>query len=131
MIYRTFYVYFSYQDIIREIEVEEGLIEQAKSLQHKLGENCDAKEITSFVIQLIRGKEVSVPNGSRGSIGSQIIQLFCDAQKVKIIIFVHFFSFLNDEPFIEFCALYIFRFTNQFFILIILNSFIDLNFNRL
>ncbi|XP_033229238.1 rab3 GTPase-activating protein catalytic subunit [Belonocnema kinseyi] len=72
-----------YEDIVREIETEEGLVEQVKSLQHKFGENCDSKEILLFVMQLMTGKEVSVPNGSRGSIGSQITKLFCEAQKVS------------------------------------------------
>ncbi|XP_051158910.1 rab3 GTPase-activating protein catalytic subunit [Leptopilina boulardi] len=72
-----------YEDIIRELEVEEGLIEQVKSLQSKFAENCDKQEVTSFVMQLMRGKEVSVPNGSRGNIGTEIIKLFCEAQKVS------------------------------------------------
>lgn len=71
--------------------MEECLIEQVKSLQSKFAENCDEKEVTSFVAQLMRGKEVSVPNGSRGNIGSEIIKLFCEAQKVSNYIFIDFF----------------------------------------
>lgn len=49
-------------------------------------------------MQLMTGKEVSVPNGSRGSIGSQIIKLFCEAQKVSIIIFINLRNFFSKEP---------------------------------
>jgi len=54
------------------------------SLQHKLGGSTDSKEFTTFLIQLMRGKEVSVPGGSRGDIGARITTMFRDAQKVTI-----------------------------------------------
>lgn len=61
----------------------EALVAQVNSLQHKLGDNDDSKEFTSFLIQLMRGKEVEVLGGSRGNIGSRIITMFKDAQKVQ------------------------------------------------
>lgn len=63
----------------------EALVAQVNSLQHKLGGNNDSKEFTSFLIQLMRGKEVDVPGGSNGNIGSRITTMFRDAQKVLII----------------------------------------------
>lgn len=62
----------------------EALVAQVNSLQHKLGGNNDSKEFTSFLIQLMRGKEVDVPGGSNGNIGSRITTMFRDAQKVLI-----------------------------------------------
>lgn len=70
------------QEITRDIESVEALVAQVNSLQHKLGGNNDSKEFTSFLIQLMRGKEVSVPGGSRGDIGTRITTMFRDAQKV-------------------------------------------------
>ncbi|XP_020283116.1 rab3 GTPase-activating protein catalytic subunit [Pseudomyrmex gracilis] len=70
-----------YEDITRDLESVEALVAQVNSLQHKLGGNNDSKELTSFLIQLMRGKEVSVPGGSRGDIGTRIITMFHDAQK--------------------------------------------------
>ncbi|XP_011173080.1 rab3 GTPase-activating protein catalytic subunit [Solenopsis invicta] len=70
-----------YEEITRDIESVEALVAQVNSLQHKLGGNNDSKEFTSFLIQLMRGKEVSVPGGSRGDIGARIITMFRDAQK--------------------------------------------------
>lgn len=60
----------------------EALVAQVNSLQHKLGGNNDSQEFTSFLVQLMRGKEVSVPGGSRGDIGSRITAMFRDAQMV-------------------------------------------------
>lgn len=60
----------------------EALVAQVNSLQHKLGDNNDSKEFTLFLIQLMRGKEVEVPGGFRGNIGSRITTMFRDAQKV-------------------------------------------------
>lgn len=74
---------FFSQEITRDIESVEALVAQVNSLQHKLG-GKDSKEFTSFLIQLMRGKEVSVPGGSRGDIGTRIITMFHDAQKVTI-----------------------------------------------
>lgn len=62
----------------------EALVAQVNSLQHKLGGNNDSKEFTSFLIQLMRGKEVDVPGGSNGNIASRITTMFRDAQKVLI-----------------------------------------------
>ncbi|XP_018317561.1 rab3 GTPase-activating protein catalytic subunit [Mycetomoellerius zeteki] len=70
-----------YEEITRDIESVEALVAQVNSLQHKLGGNNDSKEFTSFLIQLMRGKEVSVPGGSRGDIGTRITTMFRDAQK--------------------------------------------------
>ncbi|EGI65936.1 Rab3 GTPase-activating protein catalytic subunit, partial [Acromyrmex echinatior] len=70
-----------YEEITRDIESVEALVAQVNSLQHKLGGNNDSKEFTSFLIQLMRGKEVSVPGGSRGDIGARITTMFRDAQK--------------------------------------------------
>lgn len=67
----------------------EALVAQVNSLQHKLGGNNDSKEFTSFLIQLMRGKEVSVPGGSRSDIGTRIITMFYDAQKVAILLLYH------------------------------------------
>ncbi|KAL6427602.1 hypothetical protein ACFW04_008819 [Cataglyphis niger] len=69
-----------YEEITRDIESVEALVAQVNSLQHKLG-GKDSKEFTSFLIQLMRGKEVSVPGGSRGDIGARITTMFRDAQK--------------------------------------------------
>lgn len=60
----------------------EALVAQVNSLQHKLGDNNDSKEFTLFLIQLMRGKEVEVPGGFAGNIGSRITTMFRDAQKV-------------------------------------------------
>lgn len=62
----------------------EALVAQVNSLQHKLGGDKKSKEFTTFLIQLMRGKEVSVPGGSKGDIGSRIMAMFRDAQKVNI-----------------------------------------------
>ncbi|KYM94324.1 PREDICTED: rab3 GTPase-activating protein catalytic subunit isoform X1 [Cyphomyrmex costatus] len=70
-----------YEEITRDIESVEALVAQVNSLQHKLGGNNDSKEFTSFLIQLMRGKEVSVPGCSRGDIGARITTMFHDAQK--------------------------------------------------
>lgn len=75
------------QEITRDVESVEALVAQVNSLQHKLGGNHDSKEFTSFLIQLMRGKEVIVPGGSRGDIGPRITTMFRDAQKVKYIFF--------------------------------------------
>lgn len=77
----------SFQEIIQDIEGVEALIAQVNSLQHKLGANDDSKEFTSFLIQLMRGKEVNVPGGSRGNIGSRITTMFRNAQKVLLKIY--------------------------------------------
>lgn len=74
---------FLSQEITRDIESVEALVAQVNSLQHKLG-GKDSKEFTSFLIQLMRGKEVSVPGGSRGDIGARITMMFRDAQKVVV-----------------------------------------------
>ena len=73
------------QDIIRDIESVETLIAQVNSLQLKLSDNdgdAQDKELTAFVVQLMRGKEVSVPSGPRGALGNRISKMFADAQKV-------------------------------------------------
>jgi len=69
---------------MRDIESVEALVAQVNSLQHKLGGNNDSKEFISFLIQLMRGKEVSVPGDPRGDIGARIMTMFRDAQKVTI-----------------------------------------------
>ncbi|XP_029053343.1 rab3 GTPase-activating protein catalytic subunit [Osmia bicornis bicornis] len=74
-----------YEEITRDIEGIEALVAQVNSLQHKLGGNDDSKEFTSFLIQLMRGKEVEVPGGSRGNIGSRITTMFRDAQKAALV----------------------------------------------
>ncbi|XP_076642287.1 RAB3 GTPase activating protein subunit 1 [Halictus rubicundus] len=74
-----------YEEIIRDIEGVEALVAQVNSLQHKLGGNNESKEFTSFLIQLMRGKEVEVPGGSRGNIASRITTMFRDAQKAALI----------------------------------------------
>ncbi|XP_017796129.1 PREDICTED: rab3 GTPase-activating protein catalytic subunit isoform X3 [Habropoda laboriosa] len=81
-----------YEEIIRDIEGVEALVAQVNSLQHKLDGNDDSKEFTSFLIQLMRGKEVEVPGGSRGNIASQITTMFRDAQKAALVI-----TSLNSE----------------------------------
>ncbi|KAJ8680943.1 hypothetical protein QAD02_016730 [Eretmocerus hayati] len=73
-----------YEDIVRDIENVETLITQVNSLQLKLMDgdvDSGDKDLTSFLIQLMRGREVSVPSGSRGSIGARITKMFFDAQK--------------------------------------------------
>ncbi|XP_076283698.1 RAB3 GTPase activating protein subunit 1 [Lasioglossum baleicum] len=74
-----------YEEIIRDIEGVEALVAQVNSLQHKLGGNDESKEFTSFIIQLMRGKEVEVPGGSRGNIASRITTMFRDAQKAALV----------------------------------------------
>lgn len=61
----------------------EALVAQVNSLQHKLGGNNDSKEFISFLIQLMRGKEVNVPGGFRGDIATRITTMFRDAQRVR------------------------------------------------
>ncbi|XP_076667332.1 RAB3 GTPase activating protein subunit 1 isoform X2 [Andrena cerasifolii] len=74
-----------YEGITRDIESVEALVAQVNSLQHKLGDNNDSKEFTLFLIQLMRGKEVEVPGGFRGNIGSRITTMFRDAQKAALL----------------------------------------------
>lgn len=88
------YVNFQFlfpQEITRDIESVEALVAQVNSLQHKLGGNNDSKEFTSFLIQLMRGKEVNVPGGSRGDIGARITTMFRDAQKVQIYFYTLYY----------------------------------------
>nr|XP_033333565.1 rab3 GTPase-activating protein catalytic subunit isoform X1 [Megalopta genalis] len=73
-----------YEEIIRDIEGVEALVAQVNSLQRKLGGNDESKEFTSFLVQLMRGKEVEVPDGSRGDIGSRISTMFREAQKAAL-----------------------------------------------
>ncbi|XP_076182491.1 RAB3 GTPase activating protein subunit 1 isoform X2 [Ptiloglossa arizonensis] len=75
-----------YKEIIRDIEGVEVLVAQVNSLQHKLGDKDDSKEFTSFLIQLMRGKEVAVPGGNRGNIGGRIKTMFQEAQKAALAI---------------------------------------------
>ncbi|XP_053989291.1 rab3 GTPase-activating protein catalytic subunit isoform X1 [Hylaeus volcanicus] len=74
-----------YEEIARDIEGVEALVAQVNSMHHKLGGNDDSKEFTSFLIQLMRGKEVEVPGGCRGNIGSRITAMFRDAQKAAFV----------------------------------------------
>lgn len=55
-------------------------------MQHKLGGPNNSKEFTSFLVQLMRGKEVPVPDGSTGYVGSRITAMFYEAQKVRTAI---------------------------------------------
>ncbi|XP_076245852.1 RAB3 GTPase activating protein subunit 1 isoform X2 [Calliopsis andreniformis] len=73
-----------YEEITKDIEGVEALVAQVNSLQHKLGGD-DSKEFTSFLIQLMRGKEVEVPGGSNGNIGCRITTMFRDAQKAALL----------------------------------------------
>lgn len=75
--------YIRFQEIAHDIEGIEALVAQADSLQHKLGGKNQSKEFTSFLVQLMRGKEVLVPEGSRGYVGSRITSMFLEAQKVS------------------------------------------------
>lgn len=70
------------QEITRDIESVEVLIAQVNSLHHKFCGNEDSKEIISFIIELMRGKEVIVEGGSKRIIGQSIATMFNDAQKV-------------------------------------------------
>ncbi|KAK2582514.1 hypothetical protein KPH14_004812 [Odynerus spinipes] len=70
-----------YEEITRDIEGVEALVAQVNSLQLKLGGGDSSKEFTKFLIELMRGKEVSVPDGPRGHIGTRIMTMFRDAQK--------------------------------------------------
>ncbi|XP_012275446.1 rab3 GTPase-activating protein catalytic subunit [Orussus abietinus] len=70
-----------YEEIIHDIEGIETLVAQVYSLQHKLGGNDNSNELTPFLIQLMRGKEVSVPKGAKGNIGLRITTMFRDAQR--------------------------------------------------
>ncbi|XP_015108534.1 rab3 GTPase-activating protein catalytic subunit isoform X2 [Diachasma alloeum] len=70
-----------YEEIARDIESVEALIAQINSLQHKLCGDDHSKEMSSFITQLMREKEVSVPGGARGYVGSRITDMFRDAQK--------------------------------------------------
>lgn len=63
----------------------ETLIAQVNSLQLKLSEgikDSDSEELTSFLIQLMRGKEVAIPNGPTGALGKRIENIFFNAQRV-------------------------------------------------
>lgn len=68
-------------------------------MQLKLGGSDDSKEFTSFLIELMRGKEVFVPDGPRGKIGARIMSMFRDAQKVGCIsrIFLRTFTRENNS----------------------------------
>ncbi|CAB0044783.1 unnamed protein product [Trichogramma brassicae] len=87
-----------YEDIIRDMESVETLVAQMNSLQLKLSDNegdAQDKELQAFVVQLMRGKEVSVPNGPRGALGNRISKMFSDAQKVPQ------FYFYTDQGFFQ------------------------------
>ncbi|XP_015600324.1 rab3 GTPase-activating protein catalytic subunit [Cephus cinctus] len=81
-----------YEEITFDIEGVEALVAQVNSLQHKLGGNTDSKELTSFLVQLMRGKEVIVPGGSTGYIGTRITTMFREAQKA-----VHILTMSNSN----------------------------------
>ncbi|XP_078043927.1 RAB3 GTPase activating protein subunit 1 isoform X2 [Augochlora pura] len=87
-----------YEEIIRDIEGVETLVAQVNSLQRKLGGNDESKEFTSFLIQLMRGKEVDVPDGSRGDIGSRISTMFREAQKAAMVMTSVNSNMEIDEP---------------------------------
>lgn len=76
--------FICFQEISKVIESVEAHVAQVNSLYHKLCSDNNSNEITSFIIQLMRGKEVTVPSGSRGTAGKRIIAMFQDAQKVNI-----------------------------------------------
>ncbi|XP_048506287.1 rab3 GTPase-activating protein catalytic subunit isoform X3 [Athalia rosae] len=80
-------------EIASDIEGIEALVAQANSLQHKLGGQHHSKEFTAFLIQLMRGKEVSVPDGPRGYVGSRITSMFYEAQKAA-----HMMTSVNSNP---------------------------------
>ncbi|KAF7989236.1 hypothetical protein HCN44_007833 [Aphidius gifuensis] len=74
-----------YEEISKDIESVEALVAQINSLYHKLCSDNNSNELTSFIIQLMRGKEVIVPSGSRGTVGKRIIAMFRDAQKANLM----------------------------------------------
>ena len=91
--------YHLYEDIVQDVERAEALIAQYNSLELKLTtKNSDDKELASFVAQLMQGKEVCVPNGPRGYLGTRITKMFCDAQKVTLLfnLFSIFIYFSNN-----------------------------------
>lgn len=78
----------------------EVLVEQVNSLLHKLGDTDESKEFTSFIIQLMRGKEVKVPDGSKGNIRSRITTMFRDAQEVYTKIILNFKRIFSSLDFV-------------------------------
>lgn len=61
---------------------------QVTSLQHKFCGDEQSKELTAFIIQLMRGKEVAIYGGARGTIGQRITAMFRDAQKVIVKLYI-------------------------------------------
>ncbi|XP_058804801.1 rab3 GTPase-activating protein catalytic subunit [Phymastichus coffea] len=78
-----------YEEITRDIEILETLIAQVKSLQLKLAPAGEShshdEEFTSFLVQLMRSKEVSVPKASAGPLGNRITSMFFEAQKAAYL----------------------------------------------
>lgn len=74
-----------YEEISKDIESVEALVAQINSLYHKLCTDDNSSELTSFIVQLMRGKEVMVPSGSRGIVAKRIIAMFRDAQKATLM----------------------------------------------
>ncbi|XP_066597838.1 rab3 GTPase-activating protein catalytic subunit [Prorops nasuta] len=81
-----------YEEIVRDIESVEVLVAQVHSLQQKLGDENNSKQFTDFLINLMNGKEVVVPGGARGNIGTKITDMFRDAQKAA-----HLMSAVSHE----------------------------------
>lgn len=71
------------QEIARDIENVETVVAQANSLQLKLVGNQESNELITFLKQVMRDKEVKVPGGASGTVGTRITNMFSDAQKVS------------------------------------------------
>ncbi|XP_046465312.1 rab3 GTPase-activating protein catalytic subunit [Neodiprion pinetum] len=71
----------SYEEIAHDIEGIEALVAQANSLQRKLGGLNQTKEFTGFLVQLMREKEVPVPDALWEYVRSRITSMFYEAQK--------------------------------------------------
>jgi hypothetical protein len=65
-----------------EIAGAEAFIAQANSLEQKFRLAPESPELRTFLSKLMHLSEVDVPGGPRGAIGSRILTMFSDPQKV-------------------------------------------------
>ena len=77
---------FPFQRFVSMLAVEEMKISQLMSLTRKFRETDEAspEEMNLFLCDLLQPKEVEVPGGPAGSLGTQIKTMFLNAQRVRV-----------------------------------------------
>ncbi|KAJ8979498.1 hypothetical protein NQ317_007681 [Molorchus minor] len=72
-----------FEALIQEVTTLELLISQINSLQYKLNPSGSSNNtISDLVGNLVMGKEVEIENTSNSNVGSRIVSMFSDVQKV-------------------------------------------------